>query len=210
MNVSSVAICNQAMSWLGANLITNLELDESDEAKACNAIFDLTRDAVMEAREWTFAVERFSLPKMSREPAYGYGSQFLIPNNVLRMLSIPSVTSTGGTIQLDGSGADWTPDVEWWRIEHQPEGRVILVNRDGPLFVRALVRVVESFTWSPTFIQAFSARIAADLAMALTEDRQKMEDMYKLYASKLGEAASMDGMQGRAERIRSDHLTRVR
>jgi hypothetical protein len=208
MAASSVDICNQALSWLGADLITSLS-DNSAEAKTCLANYDLLRDAVMEVREWTFAIQRLSLPPMVRAPVYGYSKQFLVPSSVIRVLSVPDSPTSGSTVGLNGGGADWLQDVEFWRMESQPEGRVILADRQT-LVIRAIVRVTNEALWSPTFLQAFAARMAAEIAMPLTESRQLQSDMHELYAAKLRDAAAMDGMQGRVEKIRSDYLVRVR
>lgn len=208
MAVGTVDICNQALSWLGADLITSIN-DDSEEAKTCKANYALLRDAVMEAREWSFAIQRLALAPLARTPVYGYSKQFLVPSSVLRVLSVPDSPTSGSTVGLNGGGADWLQDVEFWRMESQPEGRVILADR-ATLVIRAIIRVTNEAFWSPTFVQAFAARLAAELAMPLVESRELQVDMHSLYAAKLAEAASLDGMQGRAEVIRADHLSRVR
>lgn len=205
---SSVSICNQALSWLGADQIISLD-DESAEAKTCKANYEPIRDAVIEVREWTFAVRRMELTPMVKVPAYGYGTQFLIPSDVIRILSIPSANSNASTMGLNGAGSDWYQDVEFWRVESVDEGRVILANRDK-LAVRVLWRITNEALFSPTFVQAFAARLAAEMTMPLVESRQLQADMHQLYGIKLAEAAAVDGTQGRSEIVRSDWLKRVR
>ena len=208
MAVGTVSIVNQALSWLGANLITSID-DDSTEAIVAKANYDLLRDAVLEAREWTFAISRMSLTPLVRKPVYGYSRQFLVPSFVLRVLSVPDSPTSGSTVGLNGGGADWLQDVEFWRMESQPEGTVILADRDT-LMIRAIIQVTNEELWSPTFVQAFAARLAAEMAMPLVESRELQADMHGLYAAKLREAASLDGMQGRVEKIRADYLVRVR
>ena len=58
---SQVAICNQALVKVGASRITALT-DDTKQARALNAIYDVKRDAELAANPWTFATKRESIP----------------------------------------------------------------------------------------------------------------------------------------------------
>lgn len=215
---SQVSICNQALGWIGANLITSLD-DDNREAQLCKTNFDDLRDAVLEEREWTFAVRRITLAPLLLTPKYGYGNQFLLPPQVIRVLNVPDTTFgdtlsffTGATRQVQ-QGPDQQPQVPVWRKESLEEpaatGNIILANTDQ-LLLRVIVRVTNIGLWSPMFVQAFASRLAADLAIPLTQNRTLQKDMWAIYEMKLGKAATMDGMQGRMEIKRSEALQRVR
>jgi hypothetical protein len=60
------------------------------------------------------------------------------------------------------------------------------------------------------FVQVVAARIAADIAMALTENRKLQVDMWQLYERKLAEAAASDGQQGSNDFITQTQLVDVR
>ena len=216
---SQVSICNLALGWIGANLITSLD-DDNREAQLCKTNFADIRDAVLEEREWTFAVRRLSLAPTVLKPVYGYGNQFLLPPDVIRVLNIPDTTFGDtlsfftGAIRQAQQGPDQQPQLPVWRKESvdQPGtlvGQVILANTDQ-LLVRVIWRVTNIDLWSPMFIHAVAARIAADLAIPLTQNRTLQSDMWNLYDLKLRKAAVMDGMQGRMEIKRSEAIQRVR
>jgi hypothetical protein len=218
MAVSTVDICNQALGWLGADPITSLD-DSSKEAQLCKENFANLRDTVLEEREWTFAVRRFRLSPMVKKPVYGYAEQFLLPPEVLRVLNIPASRGEFGGLPFlnGGAGADTQEGLFDWRVESIDEGNVILANISGTagqitsnIRVRAIVRVTNEKLWSSMFVQALAQRIAADLAMALTNSFQIARTHWTLYESKLGAAATMDGMQGKSEVKRSDNLINVR
>ena len=215
-----VSICNQALGWLGANLITSLD-DDNREAQLCKTNFPDLRDAVLEEREWTFAVRRFQLAPLVLEPKYGYTNQFLVPPIVLRILNLPNTQFTDpGSSLLIGTGLaaravgpDQQPQLNTFRVEGIEEpsatGIVILANTDT-VILRAIVRVANIGLWSSMAIQALAARIAADLAIPLTQNRNLQRDMWTLYEQKLGRASVMDGIQGKMEIKRNEALQRVR
>lgn len=210
MAVSTISICNQALGWLGADSITSLD-DESKEAQLCKENFDGLRDAVLEEREWTFAVRRLILTPMVKKPVYGYENQFLLPPEVIRVLNVPATIGLfGGLPFLDGGqSADRDQGLIDWRVESVDEGNVILANIDR-LRARVIWRVVNEKLWSDQFVQTLAARLAADLAMPLVNSAPLQKDMWNLYEIKLGKAATMDGMQGKHETKRSDQLINVR
>lgn len=215
-----VSICNQALGWLGANLITSLD-DDNKEAQLCKVNFPELRNAVLEEREWTFAVRRFQVSPLVLEPLYGYTNQFLIPPNVIRVLNFPNTQFTDpGSSLLIGTGLgvravgpDQQPQLNTFRVEgiEQPSatGTVILANTDNLIF-RAIVVVSNIGLWTPMFIQCLAQRIAADLAIPLTQNRNLQRDMWTLYEQKLNRASSMDGIQGKMEIKRNEALQRVR
>lgn len=215
---SQVSICNQALGWLGANLITSLD-DDNKEAALCKANYDDIRDAVLEEREWTFAVRRITLAPLVLTPVYGYANQFLLPSDVIRVLNVPD-TSFGDTLSFFQSGfggvhqgPDQQPQLPTFRKEsiEQPSatGNVVLANTDQ-LIMRVIWRVTNIGLYSPMFIQALAARIAADLAIPLTQNRVLQKDMWALWDMKLRRASSMDGIQGKMEVKRANAVQRVR
>ncbi len=213
MAVSSVSICNQALGWLGEDSIITLDPPITTKSQQlCADNYPDLRDAVLEEREWTFAVRRFELTPLVATPVYGYPNQFLLPNEVLRVLNLPwgSTDIFGGLLGLaGGASADLQQQFPDWRVESIDSGTVVLANLDR-IRIRCIVRIVNEKLWSPMFVQSLAARIAADLAMPLTNNRVLQKDMWNLYEMKLGKAATMDGMQGSNEIKRSDRLINVR
>ncbi len=185
-----VSICNLALGWLGAKLIASLD-DESTEARLCKANWDLVRDAVFEAKAWTFATKRFVLAPDAVAPEWGWAKSFPLPASVVRVLRCDDASGDG-------------------RLSWAREGAAIVADEVEALYLVAIVRVEDPALWSPAFANAVATRLAAELAVPLSENRSLQADLWTLYRQKVGEAGTLDGMQGRAQRIRTDRLARSR
>jgi len=214
MATSPVEICNQALGWLGGNLIISLD-DDTVEAKLCKANYAPLRDAVLEDREWTFAVKRFEPPQLAERPLYGHDFAFQIPPDCLRVLQ---VSAAGREVQdgvfVQGSfkaavrgntGIGREQRIEWLR-----EGDKIVVQIQQRIFMRYITRIEDTTKFSPSFSQCLATRIAMDIAIPLTNN-SKLKDQYLAeYGAKLDDAMRLDGMQGRSYNTRSDSLTIIR
>lgn len=184
MPSTSVDISNLALSYLGGNRITSLE-DESKEANLCKANYQPVLEAVLEAREWSFATCRFtSGSPASPAPVYGFANAFQLDASVLRVLDVND------------------NDYEW-----QVEGRRIVTDQESVEY-RAICRIEDTSLLPPTFVQALASRLAAEIAIALTNSRTMQGQMLELYGVKLREAQASDGRQGTTKRIRGSRWRR--
>lgn len=173
---SKVGICNMAIGWLGGTLITSID-DESAEAALCKTNYEECRDAVLEERDWSFATSRKVLSPSGTPPDFGYGNQFTLPADCLRVLAV-------------SSNPGFTRKIDW-----EKEGNKVLA--DGEIvYVRYIRQVADETQFSSGFTQAFAARIAMEIALPLTSSAEMQQQMQQLYSVKLERAGAMDGMQG--------------
>jgi hypothetical protein len=184
---SEVSICNQALSWLGGNLISSLE-DGTQEANLCRANYEPLRDAVLQNYDWTFAIRREKWPASVEEPAFGYGKQYPIKEDCLKIIEVTS----------GGSNVDWFV-----------EGQNVITDV-ASIEVRYVARVTNTNNMSPMFRSCLATRIAAEIALPLTSTRSLQNDMFSLFERKLSEAVTADAMQGSDRRVRSRWLHRTR
>jgi len=84
---STVSICNQALSLLGEAPIISLD-DDSNTAALCKANYSDLRDAVLEAGNWSFALQWLKLPKLASPPVSEYANAYEIPPNVIRIIFV--------------------------------------------------------------------------------------------------------------------------
>ena len=192
-----VSICNQAMSWLGANLITSFD-DGTTEANLCKANYDQLRDAVLETYYWSFATRRSRLnavepPPIDPDALVYSGHKFAVPTDSIRIWK-----GSNNPDFMVGSNVPWT-------LENN-----FIYSGFAPFYMKYTYRLVETTKMSPSFVQALAARIAVDLCLPITESNNKLQAMQALYAVKLDEAKTTDGMQGTNERIRSTWMRRSR
>jgi hypothetical protein len=193
-------IANLALSWMGQNLINALG-DNQNEAKIMNANYELSRDKVLEDYAWTFAQRREILSPVLPVPTFGEGNSFLIPSDVLRVHRVfrPTGSSISPTLQTHK-----LQNARWERLGNK------IFAREEIVWAVFIIRVVDTGLFSPGFVHALAARLAADTAMTLTESERLATRMEERYDTKIGEAAYADGSQGRTEVIQSTKLTGTR
>ena len=192
MAASDVSICNQALTWLGANTIMSLN-DNSNEAIACKATYEETLNDLLTQRMWTFATQTIELSAPIAGPA-GQGYAYLIPNT-LKIQLIHKVFTQSSNNPLP---------VEWAR-----QGQYIISQSAGPLYCVCIVSVTPE-RMPAYFTQALSACLAADMAMGLTRSIKIMDKFEMVAKNKTESAAAADGRQGTSETFISDALINVR
>ena len=203
-------ICNIALGYLGANRITSLDIEEdSTEHLLCSENYEILRDAVLEEREWTFAVKRVDLDPSTNEIVFGFERLFQKPSDSVRILTVhddsvirPQPITTPQPVSR---GVHDLPQLEGWQVE----GEFITANAEL-IHVRYTRRVTETGSFSATFTQALAQRLAADFALPMTESRSLFDKMWSAYAAKIVMGGVSDGMQGRTRKVRSQALIRRR
>lgn len=186
--VSEVAICNYALALLGETPIISLD-DDSKPAALCKAMYPIVRDASLEAHNWTFATKWYDLP-MVPEPALGeYRNRFPLPAEYLRTIFV---------------GSDATHPAR-----HQIEGGDVVTN-DQRCLVQMVVQVTDTFKFTPMFVHALAAYLAAELAVPIASSASLQQQMFQLYGVKVGEAVSRDQIQGTSKQIKSTWIKRGR
>jgi hypothetical protein len=173
MAVSDTDIANFALTRLGHAAIVNMTLDDSDEARAVNAIYTMCRDEVLAAHPWNFATRWSVLATIAGVPANpNYTARYQMPTNALKVWS------------LQTEGYSWVV-----------EGQEILTDLASPV-AQTTYRVTDSASFNPNFAMALAYRLAAELCNTLTARRGNAQDYWQLYAGKLQEAKTSDGMEG--------------
>lgn len=184
--VSETSICNQALSFIGGDLIESIE-EPNQVAEWCRVNYPFLRDAVLEEKLWSFAAAR-AVSNTAETPEWG--SDYFKHSIPVDWISVFRVYCD------DREGV-----VEW-----SLEDRFVLAKSET-VYMRGNKRVTDTGKFSNLFVQCLAARLAADMAIPLAQDRGLFQDMWDLYDTKLKVAANRDGMQGRNEKIRPGNLT---
>jgi hypothetical protein len=192
VQTSEVSICNQALTWLGAEPITSLS-DKSTTAELCKINYPLLRDAVLEERMWTFATVR-AISEVQDMDDWGVMYSHPIPKNWLSVFRVFRDITPRQNVTSEG-----------WKLE----GDRVLAQ-ESKIYLWGIQSVVDTNQFSQMFVQCLAARLAADLCVPITENTEQLETMWKLYGAKLQEAAARDGTQGDNDVITQYKLTSVR
>lgn len=189
MASSSTKIANLAISWVAGKRITSLENDQSTEAILCRENYDSSRRAVLEEREWTFALKRVVLNPLVNTPPFGFSAQFKLPADCLKVASVqdPRDNNVNYVIEEDNILCD-----------------------EAELNVRYTFDLTNTVRFSELFTEALAAHIASKIALPLSKNRTLMADMLLLYDDHLERAISTDSLQGSRERLRRSQQERSR
>ena len=179
MTTSVVNIVNNALVKIGASNIISLT-ENSEAARAANLIYEQIRDSVIRDHRWNFATKRVQLAANSSGPAFGYVYSYALPTDCLRV------------VQMEEKNMVYTI-----------EGRNLLTD-ETPARIIYLARVEDPNEFDPMFVEALSARLAAELAVTIAESNSLFQNMMEMYRVKMADARSVDGQESGEPQIVAD------
>lgn len=187
MPYSETGIVNLAIGRLGSTgRITSLD-DTTANAVRAKAVWQYIRDEVLEDFPWKFAKTRAALAKDSTDPAFGFDCRYVLPYDCLKVLST----------------SEDQPDNP---LVYEIESGYLLTDYDNSsqdLYILYTKRVTDTTKYSPSFVNALAYRLAAELAMAITNDKTIAQSMQALYQNALLSAQGTDAQEGSVEEIQS-------
>lgn len=194
MAASDVAIANLALTKLGDLRITSLS-ENTKPAREVNAVYEMLRDKLQRRYVWRFTVKRTTLAASTDTPAFGYDYQFPLPSDCLRVLQVGLYFPGISLADYVGSPA----------ADYAIEGRYVLSNDDGPLYLRYLARIEDPTQFDAAFDDAFAATIAMNIAEALGQfSATKMQLIQQAYKDALREAVVANAIENPPEQMADD------
>jgi hypothetical protein len=189
MATSSTAVCNLAITWVAGNRITSLADDQSTEAILCRENYDPSRRAVLEEREWTFALKRTVLNPLVGTPAFGFARMFKLPADCLKVVSCQDARLNDVNYVIE-------------------DGNIL--SDEQSVYIRYTYDLDNTNKFSELFTDALAAHIASKIALPLSKNRSLMGDMLTLYGDMLERAISTDSLQGSREKLKRSQQERSR
>ena len=179
MAETAAGLCTRALVMLGAQPIASLD-DAVMEARVCRNLYPGVRDALVSAHPWSFATRQARLPKLTDAPPVDFAHAFQLPADFLRALS-------AGT---DGRGAGLRHRIVQRRL-HADASTVVLTY---------IARPLES-DLPPFFAQALVTRLAAELALPITESTSRAEMLGELANREVTRAQRVEAQQSPRPRV---------
>ena len=170
---SFVEISSNALRLLGDDPITSFS-DDTERARLVNAVYEEMRDEVTRAAVWNCCKSRQVLASLSETPAFGWAYYHQLPADCLRVVDVLS----GDT-----------------RIDHTIEGRRLMTDVSSVNLI-FLKRVTDPNELDVLFISAYTARIAAELALPISGSNTVATAMWAAYDKKETEARTIDSQEG--------------
>jgi hypothetical protein len=168
---SNVEIANRALTRLGDRTIVSLT-EDSNQARAINAIFESVRRTEIRKHPWNFAKARAQLAADADAPLFGYSYQYTLPADCLRVLPKSDPL-------LD------------WRIE----GKKIVTNESGPLDIVYIADVTDPNQFDETFIEVLASKLAEEASVRLSNAESKKAQAREDYRAALLEARRTNAIE---------------
>lgn len=187
---TEVDVCNASLVLIGDSVIESLD-DLTDRAIACHQFYERTRDAVLRAHPWNFALVRAALVLDAGTPAFKWAHQFTLPSSpyCLRVLEVDE---------------DYIGQIPW-----EVEGRLLMTD-ESSMKIRYIARILDPTAFDSLFFEAFAARLASQIAFTLRKEPEVIKTMWDLYQEKIQEAKTIDGMEKSIQTMETDDLISVR
>jgi hypothetical protein len=183
---SQTDIANDALTILGAAPI-NAITDQSNQARAINAVWNLERDSELRKHRWKFSIARGSLPALADQPASGpYTQWFELPAGCLRVLEIGD--SYPGADLSDYRSGPTTDD-------YSIEGGKVLTNFPAPLSIRFIQQVTDPTQWDASFCSLFAARLAYVCCFRITSSGALQKEAMAAYKDALKEGIRANALE---------------
>ena len=191
---TKIDVANLAALKLGSEWISSDFKEDSKFARSISLCYDRLLYAELAKNRWAFAIKRASLPALAKAPAWGFERQFLLPTDCLRL------------DWVDGAGrseylANFLPDST---TSFKVEGTRILTDLAAPLKIRYVAKVDNPEQWDPCFLDAFAARLAAEVCEAITQSEAKKWMLWSEYDSSIATARRMSAIQNPPQSIPDD------
>lgn len=173
---NEVDICNLALDHLNVDAISTITNPTDKVGKLCARWYDNTRKSVLRMHTWNFAMKRASIAKDVAVPTHGYSTQYSLPADYIRIVSIGE-----NNIYRD----------------YAIEGTKLLINETnaGSLDIRYVYDNKNVEQYDPLFVEFFALSLAHNLAYPLSGNITVMRAIEALKLEKQRAALGVDGQE---------------
>lgn len=179
---STTDICNLAIANLGSSAtVANIDPpDGSALAAKCAIIYPMMRDALIEMRNWPFAIKRAALSELAG---------VTIPPPYTHAYAMPSDAMVPVDIRHADASDDSKPNRLYW--ETQADGSKIVFTDTEDAVMRYKFQQRDSSKFPPLFVRTLSWLIAGSLVGTLKGgDVKEMQRCEGMAQATLGAASS--------------------
>nr|WP_175800910.1 hypothetical protein [Burkholderia anthina] len=185
---SQVGIANRALTKLGSARITSLD-EDSKAAATLNSMYDDVLDACLREHVWSFAKARAQLAALADAPLFGFGYQYRVPSDFIRLIQIGQFlvypkTDTRGLFSIESGN--------------------ILTDLQAPLYIRYTKRVTDPNAMDALFREAFACRLAVEACEAITQSSTKRQAAWVEHDRAIAQAIRVNAIERPSQPIGDD------
>ena len=178
MATSWTSLNNQALAMLGADQISNIDTDTTDNAIKCRAVYESVRDELLRSHVWNFAIAWASVAALAADPDnpnFEYNYTLPTAPYCLRVLEIED------------------------NYPFAIEGRKLLTDQSSPINIKYISRVSNAATLDVSFVSAYTILLAIRLCLSITTSRTLKEDLKTDFALAILEAQGNNAIESKWE-----------
>lgn len=187
---SETFICNLALTRLGHTQIVDIETDTKKAGDLCRLYYRHCRDSLLRAHPWNFSIKRASLSRETATPNHEYTYSFALPVDCLKVIRTSWEAlgySSDETIGVPGGFGHSIP----YRLESKK-----LLTNEATCSIEYIARVTDTSLFDEMFTDLLAQRLAAEMAMALTDNPRVVGNAWEVYRMKLPDARTTDAQEG--------------
>lgn len=189
MSISKTALCNKALTLVGANPIVNIT-EDTNNARIINRVYEISLRSILSETKWNFATRR-KLLTLSADSLEWYhtGEAYVYsrPNEVIRIF---------GTNDDDAT----------WR----EEGDYIISDTQG-LGISYVMYLDDPNKYPSSFIDAFIDKLCSDIAYMIVNSATLGDTFIKKYETiSLAKATSENAQVGVQQFVKDDAWERAK
>lgn len=186
--MSKVSIVNKALTYLGASRITSLS-DETVESQSVNNMYNQSLRSILAECDWKFASKRVLLNKLDKKAYWNNDGKiyyYQLPDDFVEIFGV-----------MDESA-------KWER-----EGETILTDAPKLFGIKYVYFCDNTSLYTPSFIDAFACKLAADMCYELTNSESKTMNLLQLYKGEyLPIARTKNARAGNLPKTKDDYWVR--
>jgi hypothetical protein len=184
---SKIDIWNTALSHLGhkANITDPDEV--SAEANHCRRFYPIALGTTLERFAWSFAMRRVALAEVTN-PVDHWMFAYGLPNPCVAVRAVLPPACTDDTQEQE------------YAIEADENNDAVLYTNQEAAVLKYTTRIEDTTKFSPLFVMAVSAELAALLAGPIPKDPKKRQEMQQLAIYYIGLAEANNANSGQSSR----------
>jgi len=187
MATSKTKIVNRSLMRVGARPVTNIETDDTEEARIINNLYDIALENILSETLWTFAKKRALLTTTTDTVPFNVDEERL--NKVYQR-----PTDCIRIFHVNDTAADWYEEEDKIVSDTAGLGIVYTFRNENPA------------TYKSYFVTALSDLLASEIAYALLNSTSKSQEMLEVYERiSLPKAKAQNAQTGKARGLNDDY-----
>lgn len=202
MPYNQVQILNLALGRIGAKQFISDINESTVNGQRCLAVWDPIFQEVLSERDWRFAKIRLALQLSALTPLYGYSYAYAMPPDFLRFVRPRRKPLIRNLLYGDGiyhrHDLPVSPHGYPYVVETLSDGNKYLLidydnsDTDRPLTINYIRLITDYSQLMAGFVNCLAWRLAEELAIQITEDKQKWQGAETAYKEALNSAEAQN------------------